>query len=102
MSLWTVVVLASLACMATKAIGYVIPEKVVESRPVRRSADLVPAALLAGLISTGIATDQGHLAIGPPAAGLATAAVLFWCKVPFLPTVVAAALVPAAVRMFGA
>jgi hypothetical protein len=99
MSMWTVVVLASLACAATKALGYVIPEKVVESGPVRRSADLVPAALLAGLISTGIATDQGHLAIGPPAAGLATAAALFYFKVPFLPTVIAAALVTAVLRL---
>ncbi|ANW62239.1 hypothetical protein MMUR_05260 [Mycolicibacterium murale] len=99
MNVWTVVVLASLACVAAKAIGYVMPEKVVESGPVRRSADLVPAALLAGLISTGIATDQGHLDIGPPAAGLLTAAVLFYFKVPFLPTVIAAALVTAVLRM---
>lgn len=99
MNVWTVVVLASLACVAAKAIGYVMPEKVVESGPVRRSADLVPAALLAGLISTGIATDQGHLHIGPPAAGLLTAAVLLYFKVPFLPTVTAAALVTAVLRM---
>lgn len=99
MNSWTVVVLASLACVAAKAIGYVMPEKVLESGPVRRSADLVPAALLAGLISTGIATDQGRLDIGPPAAGLLTAAVLFYFKVPFLPTVIAAALVTAVLRM---
>jgi uncharacterized membrane protein len=99
MNVWTVVVLASLACLATKAVGYVIPEKVVESGPVRRSADLVPAALLAGLISTGIATERDSLVIGPPAAGLLTAAVLFWFKVPFLPTVAAAALVTAVLRM---
>jgi uncharacterized membrane protein len=98
-NLWTVVVLASVACMATKAIGYVIPEKVIKSGPVRRSADLVPAALLSGLISTGIATDHKQLIIGPPVAGLLTAIVLYSFKVPFLPTVVAAALVTAVVRM---
>jgi branched-subunit amino acid transport protein len=98
-NVWTVVLLASLACLAAKVIGYVIPEKVVESGPVRRSADLVPAALLAGLISTSIATDQGQLDIGPPAAGLLTAAVLFYFKMPFLPTVIAAALVTAVLRM---
>lgn len=99
MTLWTILLLASLGCVVAKVVGYFIPEKIVKSGPVRRSAELVPAALLSGLISTGIAVDHQHLVFGPPIAGLLTAVVLFSFKVPFLPTVVLAALVTAIFRM---
>ena len=100
MTLWSILALASLACLLLKIVGYLIPEDLVKSGPVRRTADLLPAALLAGLIGTGIAVENQHLAIGPPFAGVATAAVLFWLRVPFLPAVVAAAAVTAVLRLW--
>jgi branched chain amino acid efflux pump len=98
-TLWTVLLLASLSCLVAKVVGYFIPERIVKSGPVRRSAELVPAALLSGLISTGVAVDHKHLVFGPPIAGLLTAVVLFSFKVPFLPTVLLAAGVTAILRM---
>lgn len=100
MSLWSIIVFASLACLFLKVIGYVIPDKLVSSGPVRRTAELLPAALLAGLIATGIAVEGRHLAIGPPLAGFGAAVVLFSLRVPFLPTVVAAAAVTALLRLW--
>ncbi|WP_193043687.1 AzlD domain-containing protein [Mycolicibacterium baixiangningiae] len=100
MSLWWILVLASLACLLFKIIGYFIPGNFVKSGPVRRTADLLPAALLAGLIATGVAVEDRQLVIGAPLAGVATAAVLFWLRVPFLPAVVAAAVVTAALRLW--
>ena len=98
MNLWTILMIASLTCLAGKIIGYFIPEKFVRSGPVRRSAELVPAALLSGLISTGVTVDHGDLVLGPPVAGLVTAIALLSVRVPFLPTVVAAAAVTAFLR----
>lgn len=100
MTMWSILVLASLACLFFKIIGYVVPENLVSSGPVRRTAELLPAALLAGLIATGILVEGRHLAIGPPLAGFAAAAVLFWLRAPFLVSVVAAAAVTALLRLW--
>lgn len=95
---WAVVVTASLACFALKAAGYVVPPRMFEPPPARRTIDLLPAALLAALVVTqAFGAGQG-LVLDARAPALLAAAGLYALKVPFLVVIVAAAVVAALLR----
>jgi branched-subunit amino acid transport protein len=95
---WTVVITASLACFALKAAGYVLPPRMFEPAPARRTIDLLPAALLAALVVTQAFGAGRGLALDARAPALLVAAVLYALRVPFLVVVVAAAVVAALLR----
>ena len=100
MSLWSAILLAALVCVALKAIGYLVPPKVLEAPRPARISDLLTVALLSSLIIT-----QGFLADGVPtldarAAGVGVAVVLLVLRAPFLVVVALAAVTAALVRLW--
>lgn len=68
-------------------------------RWVTRLADLLPAALLAGLVAVSTFTDDGALTLDARLAGLAAATVALWLRAPFAVVVVAATAVTALTRL---
>ena len=50
MTLWTAVLLASVICLALKAVGYLLPTRWVQAPRPARIAGLRPVALLAALV----------------------------------------------------
>ena len=51
MTLWTAVLLASVICLALKAVGYLLPEAWVRAPRPARIADLLTVALLSALVA---------------------------------------------------
>lgn len=100
MTAWTIVLAASVACLALKLLGYAIPPRLFEPPPVRRSTELLPAALLAGLIVTQTFSIGQQLVVDARVAGLGAAALLYAVRAPFLVAVVAAAVVTALLRLW--
>jgi branched-subunit amino acid transport protein len=97
---WAAVVAASLACFALKAAGYVVPPRMFEPAPARRTIDLLPAALLAALVVTQAFGSGQGLALDARAPALLLAAGLYALRVPVLVVVVAAAAAAALLRAF--
>ena len=95
---WWVVVTASLACFALKAAGYVVPPRLFEPAPARRTIDLLPAALLAALVVTQAFGAGRVLVLDARAPALLLAAGLYALRVPFLVVVIAAAVAAALLR----
>ena len=48
--MWTAVLLASVICLALKAIGYLLPTSLLQAPRPARIADLLTVALLAALV----------------------------------------------------
>lgn len=91
MSAWTAVLAAAAGCFALKVVGWSVPSRVLERDRVRRSATLLPIALLGGLVVVQAFAADGHLVLDARAAGLAVAAVAVVLRAPFLVVVVLAA-----------
>ena len=66
---------------------------------VARVADLIPVALLAGLVAVQVFSTGPDLALDARAAALAVAVVLLLLRAPFLVVVFGAALVAALLRL---
>jgi branched-subunit amino acid transport protein AzlD len=98
MSTWTTVLLASAGCFALKLLGWSVPARLLENDRVRRTASLLPVALLAGLVVVQAFASGRSLQLDARAAGLAVAAVAVLLRAPFLLVVVLAAVTAALVR----
>jgi branched-subunit amino acid transport protein len=99
MTLWSAVIIASLAVYSWKLIGFVIPQRFVASSSVRELASLLTVALLAALVgiqtlvtSTGISFDARIPAV-------IAAAVMFYLRAPFVLVVFSAAAIAALLRL---
>ena len=72
----------------------------VEHPQVRRIVELLPVALLAGLVVVEAVADGRHIHLdGPRLAGVGVAAVAVWRRMPFLVVVIAAAVTAALLRL---
>ena len=101
MTLWTAVLLASIVCVALKAVGYLIPPKVLEAPRPARVADLLTVALLAALVAVqALGVGQG-VVVDARVPALVVAAGLLLLRAPFLVVVVAAAATAAVLRLWG-
>jgi uncharacterized membrane protein len=100
MTLWHIVLLASIACVAIKLAGYAVPPHWLEKPRTARVADLLTVALLAALIAVQTLGDGQALVLDARVPALAVAALLYWLRVPFLVVVIAAALVAAWLRLW--
>ena len=98
MTLWQIVLLASIACVAIKIAGYAVPPHWLEKPAAARTADLLTVALLAALIAVQTLGQGQQLVLDARVPALAVAALLYWLRVPFLVVVIAAAGVAAALR----
>ena len=96
---WAAVLLGAAGCYALKLAGLSVPRRVLEARTVGRVAEVIPIALLAGLVALQTFATGAHLALDARAAGVAVAVVAAVWRAPFLVVVAAAVAVTALVRL---
>ncbi|GAA1697126.1 hypothetical protein GCM10009792_16310 [Microcella alkalica] len=101
MSIWQIIIVASIAVLAIKLAGYLVPEQVLQTPTAARTANLVTVALLSALIVVQtIGSGQGIL-VDARLPAIVVAAGLFALRVPFILVIVAAAATAAALRALG-
>lgn len=101
MTLWQIVIIASIACLAFKVAGYLVPTSVLEKEGPSRMANLLTISLLSALVAVQTLSVGETLALDARLPAVAVAAVLFALRVPFVLVVFAAALVAALLRTTG-
>ena len=83
--------LTALGCYLLKLSGWLVPASVLDRDRVRRSALLLPVALLSALVVVQAFADGRSLTLDARSAGLATGAVALLLRAPFLVVVLVAA-----------
>jgi hypothetical protein len=101
MTVWQIILVASIAVLAIKLLGYLVPPKVLEAPRAARTAELTTVALLSALIVVQTAGVGQALSIDARLPAVVVAAVLFALKVPFVLVIVAAAATAALLRLGG-
>ncbi|MGB8650011.1 MAG: AzlD domain-containing protein [Mycobacteriales bacterium] len=96
--IWTAVLVTAAGCYGLKAAGWFAPAQLLERDRVRTAAQLLPVALLAGLVVVQVFAVDGSLTLDARAAALLTGAVCLRMRLPFLVVVVAAAATAAVLR----
>jgi len=99
MTIWQVIILASIAVLALKLIGYVIPPTLVTKPTPVRVTSLLVVALLSALITVQTLGSSDGIVLDARVPALIVAAALFALKVPFILVVIAAAVTAALVRL---
>jgi hypothetical protein len=100
-TLWLIVIIASLACLALKLAGYLVPESILERPTPSRVANLLTVALLSALVAVQTLGVGTHVVLDARVPAILVAAVLFALRVPFIVVVIAAAVVAAGLRALG-
>jgi protein-S-isoprenylcysteine O-methyltransferase Ste14 len=101
MTLWTAILIASVVCLALKALGYAVPQDWLEAPRPSRIADLLTVALLAALVAVQTLGVGQEIVVDARVPAVLVAAGLLLVRAPFLVVVVAAALTAALLRMWG-
>ncbi|MEZ5188072.1 MAG: AzlD domain-containing protein [Microbacterium sp.] len=101
MTLWTAVALASVVCVALKALGYLIPPRWFDAPAPSRIIDLLTVALLGALVAVQTLGVGQQIVVDARVPALLAAAGLLLMRAPFLVVVTAAALVAALLRLWG-
>ncbi len=101
MTLWNAILLASVIAVATKAVGYLVPSKVLDAPRPARIADLLTVALLAALVAVQTLAVGQQIVVDARVPALLVAAGLLLLRAPFLIVVVAAAATAALLRLAG-
>jgi hypothetical protein len=101
MTVWHIILIASIAVLALKLIGYAVPPSVLERPTPARVANLLTVALLAALTATQTLERSGDIVLDARVPAIVLAAVLFALRVPFILVVIAAAACAAFVRVLG-
>jgi hypothetical protein len=99
-SLWQIVLLASIAVLALKLVGYLVPPSLIEKPTPARIASLLTVALLAALIAVQSLASGSEIVVDARVPAVLLAAGLFALRVPFFVVIIAAALAAAIIRMF--
>ena len=99
--IWAVVLLGALGTYLEKAVGYVLPARVLDRPALRSISMLLPVALLAALVAVQTVAEGTALVIDARLAGLVVAVVALVLRAPFLVVVVAAAVTAAVLRAIG-
>ncbi len=98
MTLWLIVIIASLACLSLKIAGYLVPASFLEKPAPARVANLLTVALLAALIAVQTLGAGSHIVFDARVPAVAVAALLLALRVPFIVVVIAAAATAALIR----
>ncbi|WP_341956959.1 AzlD domain-containing protein [Microbacterium sp. LWH13-1.2] len=101
MSVWSAILLAAVICLALKAVGYLVPSKVLEAPRPARISDLLTVALLAALVAVQTLGAGQAVVVDARVPALLVAAGLLWLRQSFLVVVFAAAAVAALLRLLG-
>lgn len=98
---WAAILVGGLGCYLLKLAGMSVPQRVLDRPLVRRTADVIPVALLSALIAVQVFSSGHTLALDARAGGLAAAVLLLLVRAPFLVVVVGAAVAAALLRLAG-
>lgn len=98
MTLWLVVILASLACLSLKVAGYLVPQSFLDRPTPARITNLLTVALLAALIGVQTVARGTGLEVDARVPALVVAGLLLAARVPFILVIVAAAATAAVIR----
>lgn len=99
MTIWHIVIIASIAVLLTKVLGYLVPPSFIEKPRPARIANLLTVALLSALIAVQTLGAGQSITVDARVPALLVAAGLFALRVPFIVVVAAAALTAALMRM---
>ncbi|MCU0283228.1 MAG: AzlD domain-containing protein [Candidatus Nanopelagicales bacterium] len=99
--MWPAVLVASALAFLTKWAGHLLPEAVLDRPLVRRSAALLPIALLAALTAVQTCWSPTGFTLDARAAGVGAAVVALLLRAPFLVVVLSAAATAAILRALG-
>ncbi len=100
MTIWQTIILASIAVLALKLAGYLVPPSIVERPTPARIANLLTVALLAALIVVQTLGGASGIVLDARVPALVVAAGLFALRAPFIVVVAAAAVVAALIRLW--
>lgn len=101
MTIWQIVLVASLAVFALKLAGYLVPPSLVEKPTPARITDLLTVALLSALVAVQTLVTDNQIVVDARVPALLVAALLLALRVPFILVIVAAAGTAAVLRLFG-
>lgn len=99
--MWLGLIVACVGCYVLKYAGMSIPQRVLDSAAVRKSAVLLPVGLLAALAATQALSNGDRLVIDARVVGVLAAIVAIRFKAPFIVVVVIAAVAAVIARQFG-
>jgi uncharacterized membrane protein len=99
-TLWSIIIIASVGCLALKLSGYLVPPSFMEKPRPSRVANLLTVALLAALVATQTLSSGEEIVLDARVPAIGLAAVLFALRVPFVIVIVAAAATAALLRAF--
>ena len=101
--IWVAVLGCAVGCYLLKLAGMSVPERTLAHPVVRRTADLLPAVLLAALVAVQVFSGRKDgeivLTVDARLVGLGVAFVALLLRAPFIVVVAAAALAAALVRL---
>ncbi len=98
MTLWQIIIAASIAGVMVKMLGYLVPPAMLSRPTPARIADLLTVALLAALIAVQTLGSGQQIVLDARVPAVIVAAGLFALRVPFIIVVIAAAGVAALIR----
>lgn len=101
MTLWQIILLASIAVLALKLLGYLVPPSVLEKPAAARTAQLTTVALLSALIVVQTVSTGQSLVLDARLPAVVVAAALLALRAPFILVILAAAVTAAALRALG-
>lgn len=99
MTLWHIILIASIAVLALKLAGFLVPASLVERPTPARVATLLTVALLSALIVVQTLGAGQHIVLDARVPAILVAAGLLALRAPFIVVVIAAAAVAALVRL---
>jgi hypothetical protein len=99
MTVWHIVLLASIAVFGLKLAGYLVPQSLVKKPAALRITSLLTVALLAGLITVQTLGSGAHIVVDARVPAILVAAGLFALRVPFILVIIAAAATAALIRL---
>lgn len=99
--IWAAVLWGSVGCYVLKLLGYILPDRVLDTPDVRKAAGLMPIVLLAALVAVQTFADGQALVLDARLAGLIVAIIALMLRAPFLLVVVVAAVTAAILRSIG-
>lgn len=99
--MWPTILIASGAAYALKLMGYVVPQRWLDTPLLRRVTVLIPIALLSALIGLWTFVDGTTITIDARVPGVMAAFVALLLRAPFLVVIITAAAVTAVVRALG-
>lgn len=100
MTVWQIILLASIGVLALKLVGYVVPASILEKPMPARTAGLLTVALLSALVVVQTLGAGQAIVVDARVPAMVVAAALLAVRAPFIVVVAAAAVTAALIRAF--